>query len=59
MYEESIRTPLLMQWKGKIPEGITNDKLVSNLDFAQTFLDVAEVPAPDRMQGRSLVSLMM
>ena len=59
MYEESFRTPLLMQWKGKIPEGITNDKLVSNLDFAQTFLDVAEVPAPDRMQGRSLVPLMM
>jgi arylsulfatase A-like enzyme len=59
MYEESFRTPLLMQWPGKIPEGITSDKLVSNLDFAQTFLDLADIPAPYRMQGRSLVPLMM
>ncbi|MBD3629806.1 sulfatase [Cyclobacterium sp.] len=59
MYEESFRTPLLMQWKGKIPEGSVNKDLVSNLDFAQTFLDIAAVEAPDRMQGRSLLPLMM
>lgn len=58
MYEESFRTPLLMQWQGKIPEGTVNSDLVSNLDFAQTFLDVAGVEAPDRMQGRSLLPLM-
>ncbi|MFO7823229.1 MAG: sulfatase [Cyclobacterium sp.] len=59
MYEESFRTPLLMQWKGKIPQGSVNKDLVSNLDFAQTFLDIAKVEAPDRMQGRSLLPLMM
>ncbi|MDN3686386.1 sulfatase family protein [Cyclobacterium jeungdonense] len=58
MYEESFRTPLLMQWQGKIPEGTVNKDLVSNLDFAQTFLDVAGIEAPDRMQGRSLLPLM-
>lgn len=58
MYEESFRTPLLMQWKGTIPSGITNDQLVSNLDFAQTFLDMAKIQAPDRMQGKSLLPLM-
>lgn len=58
MYEESFRTPLLMQWQGKIPEGAVNDDLVSNLDYAQTFLDIAGVEAPDRMQGRSLLPLM-
>ncbi len=59
MYEESFRTPLLMSWKGKIPEGSSNNDLVSNLDFAQTFLEIADAEAPDRMQGRSLVPLMM
>lgn len=58
MYEESFRTPLLMQWQGKIPAGTVNEDLVSNLDFAQTFLDVADIEAPDRMQGRSLLPLM-
>ncbi|MEX2512075.1 MAG: sulfatase [Cyclobacteriaceae bacterium] len=59
MYEESFRTPLLMSWEGKIPAGTTNDDLVSNLDFAQTFLDIAGIEAPDRMQGRSMLPLMM
>ncbi len=58
MYEESFRTPLLMQWQGKIPAGTVNEDLVSNLDFAQTFLDIADIEAPDRMQGRSLLPLM-
>ncbi|SHM91655.1 Arylsulfatase A [Cyclobacterium lianum] len=59
MYEESFRTPLLMQWTGKIPANTVNNDLVSNLDFAQTFLELAGVEAPDRMQGRSLLPLMM
>lgn len=58
MYEESYRTPLLMQWKGEIAPGSVNNDLVSNLDFAQTFLDIAEIPAPIVMQGRSLTPLM-
>ncbi|MCC5939236.1 MAG: sulfatase [Lunatimonas sp.] len=59
MYEESFRTPLLMSWKGKITPGTVNKDLVSNLDFAQTFLEVAGVDAPDVMQGRSLVPVML
>ena len=31
---------------------------MQNLDFAQTFLDVAEVDAPKEMQGKSLVPLL-
>lgn len=57
MYEESYRTPLLMSWKGKIEPGSVNTDLVSNLDFAQTFLDVAGIDAPIQMQGRSLMPL--
>ncbi|WP_081634910.1 sulfatase family protein [Lunatimonas lonarensis] len=58
MYEESFRTPLLMSWKGKITPGRIDKNLVSNLDFAQTFLEVAGLEAPIIMQGRSLVPLM-
>jgi arylsulfatase A-like enzyme len=57
IFEESLRTPLLVRWPGVTTPGSTSDLLVSNLDFAETFLDVAAVPIPAEMQGRSLVSL--
>ena len=54
MYEESFRTPLLVRWPGKIKPGSVSDKLVMNLDFAETFLDLAGAEIPKDMQGRSL-----
>ena len=59
MYTESFRTPLLVRWPGLVQPGSTCDALVQNLDFAQTFLDIARTDAPDDMQGASLVPLMM
>jgi len=41
-----------------IEPGSVNDDLVQNIDFAQTFLDIAGVEAPADMQGASLVPLM-
>ena len=58
MYEESFRTPLLMRWKGVIKPGSRNGDLVQNIDFAETFLDIACAPIPEDMQGRSLLPLM-
>ena len=55
IYEESLRTPLVVRWPGVIEPGSTNRDIVSNLDFAETFLDLAGVDVPDDMQGRSLV----
>ena len=57
MYEESLRMPLLVRWPGVTQPGSENQDLVQNLDFAQTFLDLAGVEAPAEMQGRSLVPL--
>ena len=58
MYEESMRTPLLVRWPGVVkPQSVNND-LVSNIDFGETFLDVAGAPIPEDMQGKSLVSIL-
>ncbi|MFK7736356.1 MAG: sulfatase [Pirellulaceae bacterium] len=57
MYEESLKTPLLVRWPGKIKPGSINTDIVSNLDFAETFLDIAGLEVPADMQGRSLVEL--
>lgn len=58
MYEESFRMPLLARWPGVIEPGSRNQKLVSNLDFAQTFLDLARVAQTADMQGLSLKPLL-
>jgi arylsulfatase A-like enzyme len=57
IFEESLRTPLLVRWPGVTKPGTATDQIVSLVDFAQTFLDIARAPAPDDMQGRSMVSL--
>jgi arylsulfatase A-like enzyme len=54
MYEESFRTPLMVRWPRAVQPGTSSDALVMNLDFAETFLDIAGVAIPDDMQGRSL-----
>ncbi len=58
MYEESMVTPLLVRWPGVVNAGSVNDDIVSNLDFAETFLGIAGVKVPKDMQGRSLVPLL-
>ncbi len=57
MYEESLQAPLLARWPGHIAPGSTNNAMVSNLDFASTFLDLAGVTPPADLQGRSLKPL--
>lgn len=58
IYDESFKTPLLVAWPGKTQPGTRSDALVQNLDFAQTFLEAAGVPAPADMQGESLIPLL-
>jgi arylsulfatase A-like enzyme len=58
MYEQSLKTPLIARWHDHVkPESVNND-IVSNIDFAETLLDMAGVPVPKEMQGRSLVPLL-
>lgn len=58
MYEESLRTPFIVRWPGVIAPGSVNDDIVSPLDFAATFLDIAGGEVPGDMQGRSLVPIL-
>ncbi len=58
MYEESLMMPLIVNWPGVTKPGSRNTDLVQNLDYAETFLDVAGAEIPADMQGRSLVPLL-
>ncbi len=54
MYEESFRTPLLMRYPAEIESGKKINKLVQNIDYAPTFLDLAGVDIPGEIHGKSL-----
>ncbi len=58
MFDESYRTPLIVSWPGVTKPGSVNKDLVSNLDYAQTFLQIAGVKQPKDMQGLSLVPVL-
>ena len=57
MYEESFRTPILMRYPKEIKAGTVVDELIQNLDFASTFLDYANAPIPEDIQGKSFRDL--
>lgn len=57
MYEESLRSPLIVRYPPEIKPGTVCDDLVLNIDYAPTFLDYAGVnPAAmqHELQGASL-----
>ena len=57
-YEGLVRVPLIFSWPGHIESGLVSDALVELLDIAPTLLDVHDLPAPARMQGRSLLPIL-
>jgi arylsulfatase A-like enzyme len=58
IFEESLKTPLLVRWLGVVKPGTTEGRIVSNLDFAPTFLEAAGIEIPAEIQGRSLVPIL-
>jgi arylsulfatase A-like enzyme len=59
MYEPSIRVPLLVRYPRRIAAGRRDDRhMVLGIDIAPTLLELAGVPVPGSMHGRSFVPLL-
>ena len=58
MHEECLRLPLVVRYPPLVKAGTANDAMVLNIDFAPTLLDLAGLPVPADMQGRSLRPLL-
>jgi arylsulfatase A-like enzyme len=50
--------PFIVKWPGMTKPGSRNTDLIQNLDYAQTFLELAGAKIPEDMQGASLVPLL-
>ena len=57
MYEPSIRVPMIVRWPGRAKAGQSREEMVLNLDAAPTLLQMAGLPIPATMQGRSFLPL--
>lgn len=57
-WEGGIRVPTIVRWPGHVPAGATSDAPSGFHDWLPTFAQLAEVPAPARTDGVSLLPLL-
>ncbi len=57
-YEGGVRVPTIVRWPGVTEPGSRNKDIVSPIDFAETFCEVAGIEVPGDMHGRSLVPVL-
>lgn len=56
-YEASNKVPFMVSWPGRIGTGVQSNALISSVDIMPTILDVAGLPVPPRVTGKSLMPL--
>lgn len=59
LYDGGIRTPMIVRWPERVPPGSVTPTLVSSVDIAPTFLDLAGVEAGNTFQGVSFAPVLM
>jgi len=58
IFEESLRTPMLVRWPGHAKAGLANADITSTLDLAPTFLAAAGAPVPADVHGKDLAAVL-
>lgn len=61
MFDPSLQMPMLVRWPAEIAAGSRSEAIVTNVDFAATFLDVCGVDPAEALptgQGRSFRALL-
>ena len=61
MYDQSLQMPMLIKWPAQIEAGSRCEAIITNVDFASTFLDACGIDAASALptaQGRSFLPLL-
>ena len=56
-YEESVRIPLIVSWKGKTAAATSDGLVNTGIDILPTMFDCAGVEQPRKLTGRSVLQL--
>ncbi len=57
VYGDMINVPLILNWPGIVPKGLVVEETTQSIDLMPTLLELARLPIPDHVQGRSLLPL--
>lgn len=57
-YEEAVHVPFAIRYPALVPAPYSEAGIVANIDIAPTVLDLAGVPIPETMDGKSLLQLL-
>jgi N-acetylglucosamine-6-sulfatase len=57
-HEESVRVPFLVRYPAVVKPGTVSDAPALNIDLAPTLYDLASLPGPQGLDGRSLRSVL-
>ncbi len=58
LYEDGIRTPMMVSWPGHIEGGTRSEAMVSWIDILPTLVDVAGGRKPEHIDGRSFLPVL-
>ncbi len=58
LYEDGIRTPLIVSWPQHIPAGVRTDAMVSWIDLLPTLVDIAGGEPPQGIDGKSFLPVL-
>ncbi len=58
LYDDGIRTPLIVSWPGRVESGARSRAMVSWIDLLPTLVDAADGPKPDGLDGRSFLPVL-
>ncbi|MBA61603.1 MAG: hypothetical protein CMJ76_04485 [Planctomycetaceae bacterium] len=59
MYDSGIRTPFVVSWPQGVAAGEVNKNLVSSVDIASTFVELAGLEIPKTFQGKSFKEVLL
>jgi len=60
-WEGGVRVPCIMQWKGKLEEGVANHELLTTMDFLPTFSKISgsKIPQDLIIDGKSFIDVLL
>ena len=58
MYNSGIKTPFIVRWPEKIKAGTKSESMVSSIDIAPTFVELAGGKIPEVFQGKSFAEIL-
>lgn len=56
LYEGGIREPMMVRWPGRVAAGSENNAVISSVDFFPTMLEMAGLPLPSAIDGKSFLA---